>query len=91
MELTENRFAAQKGQRHSIQDPLFITNADEEGRRIVTEECGVDTKIILTQFLVQGRDFVLGASHNTIHIFKIDDRGHMQVLEKTENISLANT
>ena len=90
MELSELRFAAQKGLRHSIEDPLFIANTDEEGRRIITEECAVDTQIILTQFVVQGRDLILGATHNTIHVFKIDDRGHMQVLEKSENIRLAN-
>jgi hypothetical protein len=90
MEMSELRFVSQKGQRHSIEDPLFITNTDEEGRRIVAEECAVDTKILLTQFVVQGRDLVLGATHNTIHVFKIDDRGHVQVLEKSENIRLGN-
>ena len=39
MDISDLRFATLKGQRHSIEDPLFITNTDEEGRRIITEEC----------------------------------------------------
>lgn len=77
MEISDLRFATLKGQRHSIEDPLFITNTDEEGRRIITEECNVNINMILTYFVVLRRDIVLGANHNTIHTFKIDDRGHM--------------
>ena len=48
MDISDLRFATLKGQRHSIEDPLFITNTDEEGRRIITEECDVNIGMILT-------------------------------------------